>query len=153
MELELPDLDVADVELRWASDRTTYADALRLGGEVFSGDGEVDDAIIDDELAQEGSKPARGEGGSLVAYVDGRPVGTAGLTLADADARFWGGAVVEGARGRGIYRALLAERLRYSVEHGSLLALVKARVETSASTLRRAGFETVGQERSYLLEL
>lgn len=148
----LPDLDApCDLDLRWASDRPTYADALRLGAEVFGGDGDIDEVTLDEELAREGGKPNRGEGGSLVAYLDGRAVGTAGLSLVDTDARLWGGAVVEDARGRGVYRALLAERLRYAVEHGGQLALVKGRVETSGPTLRRAGFEKVGQERSYLL--
>ena len=151
---QLPDLDAPDdLEVRWATDRTTYADALRLGGEVFGGDGDVDDATLDEEFAQEGGKPDQGEGGSLVAYLDGRAVGTAGLALVDTDARLWGGAVVRDARGRGVYRALLAERLSYAVEHGGRLALVKGRVETSGPTLRRAGFEKIGQERSYLLEL
>lgn len=150
---DLPDLAPADVEVRWATDRATFRDALRLGGEVFGGDGDVDDATLDEEFAQEQGKVEQGDGGSVVAYLGGAAVGTAGLTLAGPDARLWGGAVSPEARGRGIYRALLDVRLRYAVAHGGRLALVKGRVQTSGPTLRRAGFEKVGQERSYLLDL
>jgi hypothetical protein len=68
-------------------------------------------------------------------------------------ARLWGGGVVPEARGRGAYRAVLAERLRYACEQGATLALVKGRVETSGPVLRRAGFAAHGQERSYVLTL
>jgi GNAT superfamily N-acetyltransferase len=69
------------------------------------------------------------------------------------DARLWGGGVVPEARGRGAYRAVLDARLRYAVDHGATLALVKGRVETSGPILRRAGFAAYGQERAYLLSL
>ncbi len=127
---DLPDLDPSGVEVRWATDRSTFRDAMRVGGEVFGGDGEVDDATLDEEFAQEQGKVERGDGGSVVAYLDDAAVGTAGLTLAGPDARLWGGAVSEEARGLGIYRALLDARLRYAVAHGGRLALVKGRVQT-----------------------
>ena len=149
-----PDLDPpGDVEVRWATDRATFADAVRLGAEVFGGDGDLDEATLDDEWSQEAGKPAAGAGGSVVGYVDGRAVGTAGLSLVGSDARLWGGAVLPGSRRRGVYRALLNARLRYAVARGARLALVKGRVQTSGPILRRAGFEKVGQERSYLLDL
>ncbi|MDE0778741.1 GNAT family N-acetyltransferase [Nocardioides sp.] len=147
------DLDPpTDVELRWDTDLATFADAMRIGGEVFGGE-EVDDETVAAEFAQESGTFERGEGGSVVAYVGGVATGAAGLTVAGPDARLWGGAVLPQARRRGVYRALLHERLRYSREHRADLALVKARVGSSAPILRRAGFEKVGQERSYLLDL
>ncbi len=146
------DLEAPDVELRWDTDLETFADVMRVGGAVFGGD-DVDDETIASEFAGEAGKVERGVGGSVAAYVEGRAIGTAGLTMADQDARLWGGAVLPEARGRGIYRAMLQERFRYAHEHGGRLALVKARVDSSAPTLRRAGFEKVGQERSYLLPL
>jgi GNAT superfamily N-acetyltransferase len=69
--------------------------------------------------------------------------------MAGGVARLWGGAVVENARGQGVYRALLAFRLDYGVAHGATMALVKARVETSGPILRRAGFVAYGQEVTY----
>ncbi len=148
VDLEVP----TDVELRWDTDVTTFGDVMRIGWQVFGGD-EVDDETVASEFAGEAGKVERGDGGSLVAYVEGRAVGTAGLSMADSDARLWGGAVLPEARRRGVYRALLQERFRYATEHGATLALVKARVDSSAPILARAGFEKVGQERSYLLDL
>lgn len=149
-----PDLDPpADVEVRWATDRATFADAMRLGGEVFGGGDDLSDAELDEEWARESGKQEAGDGGSVVAYVDGRAGGTAGLSLVGPDARLWGGGVLPDVRRRGVYRALLDARLRYAVERGGRLALVKGRVQTSGPILRRAGFEKVGQERSYLVDV
>ena len=79
--------------------------------------------------------------------LDGEPVGTGGITIADGVGRLWSGSVLEQHRGRGVYRALLAARLAYAVAHGCTMGLVKGRVETSGPILRRAGFEVYGQER------
>ncbi len=141
-----------DVVVRWATDLATFGDAMRLGAEVFGGEA-TDDDVVAEQFAEDDGKVTGGQGGSVVAYLDGRAVGTAGLSLVGADARMWGGGVLPGARGRGVYRALLHERLRYALEHGGRLALVKGRVETSGPILRRAGFEKVGQERAYLVDL
>ncbi|MFE5339182.1 hypothetical protein ACFQ80_03105 [Isoptericola sp. NPDC056578] len=96
----------------------------------------------------------------VVAYQDGEPVASAGVTLAAAPrpelgtvARLWGAGTVPDRRGRGAYRAVLEERLRLSVAAGASLALVKGRVSTSARLLRRAGFERYGEERYYRLTL
>ncbi len=61
--------------------------------------------------------------------------------------------MVPEARGRGGYRAVLAARLQYAVEHDAAFALVKDRVETAAPILRRAGFTAYGQEPTYRLSL
>jgi hypothetical protein len=53
--------------------------------------------------------------GKVVAYADGVPVGCGGVTMTeDGVARLWFGAVVESARGQGIYRSVLAARLTYA---------------------------------------
>ena len=54
-----------------------------------------------------------------------------GLALVDGVARLWGGAVLEEARRRGAYRAVLDARLRRGIERGATMALVKGRVQTS----------------------
>jgi GNAT superfamily N-acetyltransferase len=79
----------------------------------------------------------------------GEPVGTAGSTLAGSAVRLWGAGVLEPARGRGVYRAMLAARLRWALEEGASMALVKGRTVTSAPVLRRAGFASYGQERCW----
>ena len=86
-----------------------------------------------------------------MALVDGQPVTTGGCTLAGEVAQLWGGMTLPASRGRGSYRAVLAERLRLAREHGATLALVKGRILTSGPTLLRAGFADYGQERCYWL--
>jgi GNAT superfamily N-acetyltransferase len=84
-----------------------------------------------------------------LAWVDGEPVGQAGCTLAGDVARLWGGGVLAAARGRGVYRALLAERCQAAMSAGAQIALVKGRVGSSGPILRRAGFVSYGQERCF----
>lgn len=87
----------------------------------------------------------------VLARLDGRAVSTGGCTVVDGFARLWGAATLEEARGRGAYRAVLAERLRVSASFGATTALVKGRTATSAPILARAGFTHYGDERAYLL--
>lgn len=89
----------------------------------------------------------------VLARVDGRAVSTGGCTIVDGFARLWGAATLEEARGRGAYRAVLAERLRLSASFGARTALVKGRTATSAPILARAGFVPFGDERGYLLRV
>jgi GNAT superfamily N-acetyltransferase len=146
-----PRLDPAtDVELRWSDELPVFVDAVRLAAEVFGGTA-TDRAALEATFPGEAAKVVSGGGGAVVAHLDGRPVGSGGLTVAGPDARLWGGVVVPEARGRGVYRAVLAARLRYAVAAGADLAIVKGRVETSGPILRRAGFAAFGQERSWLL--
>ena len=141
-----------EVELRWAADVETAREGSEVGAVVFGG------AVPPDELLAENAKrdsvtvPA-GEGGLIVAYARGTPVGTGGVSMVDGVARLWGGAVAESARGQGVYRAILAARLEYGAVHGATMALVKGRVETSGPILRRAGFTAYGQELIYRVPL
>jgi GNAT superfamily N-acetyltransferase len=84
-----------------------------------------------------------------VAYVNGLPTGSGGVTLVDGVARLWGGVVVPSARGQGVYRAVLDARLSYAAAHGATMALVKGKIDTSGPILRRAGFAAYGREPSY----
>ena len=81
------------------------------------------------------------------------PVAVAAVEVADGVARLWGGGVLESHRGRGIYRALVATRLTYAVEHGATMALSQGNITTSSPILHRLGFISYGQERSYRLPL
>lgn len=94
-----------------------------------------------------------GEGFRVLGRIDGRAVSTGGCTLVDGFTRLWGAATLETDRGRGVYRAVLAERLRQSAARGARTALVKGRVSTSAPILARAGFTRYGEERGYRLTL
>lgn len=150
----VPHLDEpADVVVRWQDTAETKRDGNVVGMAAFNEGTEPDEETLARLAAECAADVAAGRGGSMVAYLDGTAVGTGGLSLADGVARLWGGGVIPGARGRGVYRAVLAARLAYAVEHGATMALVKGRVETSGPILRRAGFEAYGQERSYRLTL
>jgi GNAT superfamily N-acetyltransferase len=147
-----PDLGTHDVTLRWTTDEATLRHAHEVLRDVFGGDVPPDQRLrAETDLVRRDVE--RGRGGGVVAYLDGVPVGTGGLTVADDVGRLWSGSVLEQHRGRGVYRALLAERLAYAVRHGATMALVKGLVHTSAPILRRAGFTAHGQERSYRLPL
>ncbi len=87
----------------------------------------------------------------VAATVTGEPASTGGCTLAGEVAQLWGAVTLPAFRGRGAYRAVLAERLRLARAHGATLALVKGRMVTSAPILLRAGFDDFGEERCYWL--
>ena len=89
----------------------------------------------------------------VVVFVDGEPASAGGCGIVGQVARLWGAGIRPAFRGRGAYRALLAKRLALAREHGATLALVKGRVATSGPILRRAGFTSYGEERSYCLSL
>lgn len=96
---------------------------------------------------------AAGDHLRVLGRVGGRAVSTGGCTIVDGFARLWGAATLPEARGRGAYRAVLAERLRAGAERGATTALVKGRVATSAPILTRVGFRHFGDERAYRIHL
>ena len=148
----LPDLGpTGHLELRWALDLETMRDNLQVAAVVFG-----DSMPPEDEIAEEVGRALKDievGSGAVVAYLDGVPVGSGGLSLVNGVARLWGGAVREEARGKGAYRAILEARLRRAVSRGAHMALVTGRVQTSGPILRRAGFERYGEERSYRVPL
>jgi hypothetical protein len=103
------------------------------------------------ELDEVTSALASGEGVRVLGRLDGEAVSTGGCTIVDGFTRLWGAATLKRARGRGAYRAVLAERLRASAQLGATTALVKGRVATSAPILARVGFTDHGDERAYRL--
>jgi GNAT superfamily N-acetyltransferase len=88
-----------------------------------------------------------------LARIGGQPVATAGMAVKQRSVYLIGGNVLEAYRGRGIYRALLDERLRHAAELGFSLATTQAREATSAPILERLGFETLFRSRVYKYEL
>jgi GNAT superfamily N-acetyltransferase len=87
-----------------------------------------------------------------LARIAGQPVATAGMAVKRRSVYLMGGNVLEAHRGRGIYRALLDERLRHAAELGFSLATTQAREATSAPILERLGFETLFRSRVYKYE-
>jgi len=141
-----------ELALRWATDVSTLRDGTQVGVDVFGGSMPPEDRLAEEAKRDRGTV-ASGDGGLVVAYADGEPVGSGGIAIADGVARLWGGAVRQEARRQGVYRAILAARLRYGAAHGATMALVKGRVETSAPILRQAGFTAYGQEIMYRVPL
>lgn len=148
----LPDLGTSETDLVWATSVAAHRDAHQVEIDVFGGSMPADQQLHR-EAARDAVGLRVGRGGSVVAYVDGTLAGAGGVSSRGPAAGLWGGAVLEEFRGRGVYRALLAERLAYAVEHEMTMALVKGRVESSGPILRRAGFEAYGQERSYRIPI
>jgi GNAT superfamily N-acetyltransferase len=140
------------VSLRWATDLATLRDGTQVGVTVFGGSMPPEERL-EEESKRDSGTVAAGDGGMVVAYADGDPVGSGGVSMAEGVARLWGGAVRPEARRQGVYRAILGARLRYGAAHAATLALVKGRIETSAPILRQAGFAAYGQEIMYRVPL
>jgi GNAT superfamily N-acetyltransferase len=87
----------------------------------------------------------------FAARIAGENVGTAGVFLRDGYGYLVGGQVLESARGRGAYRALVAARLAFLRARGDGYAVSLAREQTAAPLLERFGFETLFRCRCYLL--
>jgi GNAT superfamily N-acetyltransferase len=147
----LPELDVPpEVKIVPVVDERTLRLAAAIDAEIFDWP-PMTDAQAQAELdeIQRGLATGHWRLLRLVAELDGTPVGTAGSTFAGSAVRLWGAGVHPAARGRGVYRALLAARLRWALEEGATMAIVKGRTVTSAPVLRRAGFASYGQERCW----
>jgi GNAT superfamily N-acetyltransferase len=86
----------------------------------------------------------------LLATVHGEPAGSASLTLAPpAGAILNGGAVRPSFRGLGIYRAMVAARMRMIREAGAAGAVVWGG-DMSRPILETLGFQTVGWRKFYV---
>lgn len=148
---EPPQLGVSgDVVVELVDDERTFRASSAVTVEGW-GRTEPDEAEFVRQLDETLRDLAAWSSFRVVALVDGVPVSTGGCTLVGDVAQLWGAVTLLPSRGRGGYRAVLAERLRLAREHGATLALVKGRVLTSAPTLLRAGFADYGEERCYWL--
>jgi GNAT superfamily N-acetyltransferase len=85
----------------------------------------------------------------FLARYDGEPVATAAAALFARSIYLMGGVTLAAARGRGVYKALVAARLAFARGRGVALATSHARSETSAPILERLGFETLCHYDNY----
>lgn len=90
--------------------------------------------------------------GSFLAHCAGVPAGTGGFTLVEPVARLWGAAVIPAMRGRGVYRGLIATRLRAAAARGATLALVHAG-PMSSPICQRLGFRKYGERRTFRVDV
>jgi len=148
----VPDMAVPDgPQAELVSDERTLRASHLVSAEVWDDHRERTPAAITEELAglleaQESWSDFR-----VVVFLHGEPAAGGGCGIVGQVARLWGAGSRPAFRGLGAYRALLAARIALAREHGATLALVKGRVDTSGPILRRAGFTSYGEERSYCL--
>ena len=147
-EAKLLDVEVplpAGVRLRRVTDEADVRAMIAMQGQAF-GDpvsSEMADEILD--------RLARGDGMELwVAEAEGQIVSAGRLEpVAGTDfAGIWGGATLEGWRGRGIYRALTAARARSALAMGKTL-INSDSTEYSRPILERSGLIKVSTTTPY----
>jgi GNAT superfamily N-acetyltransferase len=80
---------------------------------------------------------------TFLARMDGDPVGTGRSVYSDRGVFLIAGAVVERARGRGVYRALIRARWDDAVARGTPALITEADPSTSYPILKRVGFVDV----------
>lgn len=85
-----------------------------------------------------------------LAWVQGEPAATAASFAFERSAYLIGAVVLPAFRGRGVYRALTAARLRDAAAAGLGLVTTHARESTSAPLLAREGFETLCRFSAFL---
>jgi GNAT superfamily N-acetyltransferase len=77
---------------------------------------------------------------AFVAYLGDEPVGGANYVAFERTGYLLGAVVRPEARGRGVYRALIAARARHAAAQGIVALTVQAMAHTSAPILDRLGF-------------
>ena len=148
----LPDLSLnSAAEAELVTDERTLRASHQVSAEVWDEHRERTPAVIAGELADARQSVQSGADFRIVVFIDGEPAAAGGCGVVGLVARLWGAGTLPRFRGRGAYRALLAERMRLARGYGATLALVKGKVDTSGPILRRAGFTPYGEERAYFL--
>jgi hypothetical protein len=147
-DIEVP----ANVTTELVRDERTFRAASDITIQGWERPGQ-DEAEFARQLEETLSDLVRWSSFRVVAFVDGEPASTGGCTLVGSVAQLWGAVTIPALRGRGAYRAVLAERLHLASRHGADLALVKGRVTTSAPILLRSGFANYGEDRCYWLPI
>jgi hypothetical protein len=127
-------------EVREARTREEYLQAAAVQAEAFGASPE--------EAAEHVAGLERRLDGSPflmhLVWSEGRMIGAGACAVTPAGLALFGGAVLPGARGRGAYRALIAERWRAAVADGRP-ALVTQAGAMSRPILERLGFRAVGR--------
>jgi GNAT superfamily N-acetyltransferase len=92
---------------------------------------------------------AGGRHHGCVAYVEGVAAGIGNHVRFERSAYLIGGVVLPEFRGRGVYRALIAARLRHARDAGLAVVTTQARAATSAPILARLGFVALTECETY----
>jgi GNAT superfamily N-acetyltransferase len=134
----------SDVTVAPVSSLEEFREASRVQGEAFGLPLEARqraEAEIEQRWADASSSPGFI---SMNAMADSEVVGTAMAGLSDSGINLFGAAVLEPARGRGVYRALLHARWRMAVERGTPALTIQAGL-MSAPIVEHLGFEEIAQ--------
>lgn len=149
MTCDSPPPAVSGIEIRTLATPEEYLRALEVDWEVWN--------IGDDEREQRRTSEAglfaeiqaSGIVHHFAALVDGKPVGFARAVDMPGAVALMGGAVLEEARHRGVYRALVRARWDHAARRGTPLLVVQAG-ELSAPVLESLGFRAHGVVRLYV---
>lgn len=133
------------------ADLATFRRANAAAAEAFDAGGFGDDPeIIATQERRRLNFIAAGNRRFLLATIDGEPAGAGNVALfPPAAATINGGSVRPKFRGRGIYRAMVAERLSIARQAG-VDGLVVWAGDMSRPILAKLGFEKVGWRQFYL---
>lgn len=126
-----------------AADRRTLDDFTRVMVEGWGVGAEGIHALHERILAEGERRPM------LIARIGGELAGGAALALLPDVGFFLGAVVLPKFRRRGVYEALVAERLRRCALSGCRYAVTHAMADTSAPLLAKRGWRSVVQFRSF----
>lgn len=129
-----------DVDVR----RVDTMEALQDGGAVFRRAFGIS-VPVTSQHAQKRLADCQDPAGRVhrfVVYEHGEPVSGGAMTLFRdlGFAMLWGGGTVPSARGRGLYRAVLKQRMRFAAQNDIRLVGLYAKLTTSAPIVARLGF-------------
>ncbi|ROQ26853.1 hypothetical protein EDD98_6502 [Streptomyces sp. PanSC19] len=137
------------VELREVTDEAGVRQVVEVHERAFGTDSSDLGRRLLDRLATDPDAVT-----AVVALAAGEPVSAARLELYPGTdfAGLWGGGTVEGWRGRGLYRALVAHRAHVAAARGHRYVQVDA-ADTSRPILHRLGFLTLTTTTPYVYEV
>lgn len=135
-----------DVVVRQAVDRDDFLAVGEMSATIFGVSdadraGHIESMLARFELQEQG----RTMMSTFLALIDGELVGEAQAMILSSGINLAGSSVLPAARGRGVYRALVAARWDEAVQRDRPVLTVQAGV-MSAPILERLGFETVGTQ-------
>jgi GNAT superfamily N-acetyltransferase len=136
---------VEGVEVRVVETYEQYVAASRVAVECFG----LPELPEEEQRARFDEYVDDDAGRLFVGVVEGEVVGTSFAAFAAAGLNLFGGSVLPAARGRGVYRALLAARWDYAVERGTPALTVQAGRQ-SRPICERLGFRFVDASRVYV---
>jgi ribosomal protein S18 acetylase RimI-like enzyme len=139
----------AHIEVRRIETVEDYTDALEVDWEVWQLSAEERVSRRELDFARFDEMHALGTVHHFAAYLDGQRVGFGRAIDMPTAVALFGGAVLEEARGNGVYRALVRARWEHAVARATPVLAVQAG-PMSAPILDRLGFRRHGDVRLFI---